>query len=88
MLPEKIKKQNCFYPLRNIWIIINLRNSFCSVRNIWIVINLRNSFSSDHMTIDYYNTSFHQYHIQFPNSFEDDYIDSADIDGVEMVLEA
>ena len=39
-------------------------------------------------TIDYYNKSFHQYHIQFPDSSEDDYIDPADIDGVEMILEA
>ena len=39
-------------------------------------------------TIDYYNKKFKQYHIQFPNSSEDDYIDSSDIDGVEMVLES
>ena len=39
-------------------------------------------------TIDYYNKRFHQYHIQFPDSSEDDYIDPADIDGVEMILEA
>lgn len=37
-------------------------------------------------TLDYFNTKFEEYHIQFLDSSEDDYIKSTDIDGVEMIL--
>ena len=36
--------------------------------------------------LDYFNVRLKEYHIRFPDSDEDDYIKSSDIDGVEMVL--
>lgn len=39
-----------------------------------------------HGKIDYFNTSFQQYHIQFDDSDDDDYISISDINGVDMIL--
>ena len=37
-------------------------------------------------TIDYFNKNFQQYHIEFEDSSEDDYVKMSDINGVDMIL--
>ena len=36
--------------------------------------------------INYYNTKLQEYHIEFDDSTEDDYIKESDIDGIEMII--
>ena len=37
-------------------------------------------------TINYYNTKLREYHIEFDDSTEDDYVKKSEIDGINIIL--